>query len=80
MYRLTLENEYGNQITFNELGGAYEIEKIEGLDPAPATINTSEVAVLDGKKFNSSKTQMRQLEMILKPVLFLLLRAESQFQ
>lgn len=61
MYKLTLENERGNQITFNELGGAYTIEQIQGLNPAPATINTSEVALLDGQHYNSSKLQMRTL-------------------
>lgn len=62
MYRLTLENENGNQITFNELGGAYEIEKVEGLDPTAATINTSEIALIDGQQFNSAKVQMRTLQ------------------
>jgi hypothetical protein len=61
MYKLTLENEIGQQITFNELGGPYTIDEIEGLSPAPATINTSEVALLDGQWFNSSKLQMRTL-------------------
>lgn len=61
MYNFTLENELGNRLTFNELGGAYTIEEIQGLGPAPATINTSELALLDGAQFNSSKLQMRTL-------------------
>ena len=61
MYSFTLENERGNRLEFNELHGTYTIEEIEGLGPAPATINTSEVGLLDGKQFNSSKVQMRTL-------------------
>lgn len=61
MYSFTLENERGNQLVFNQLGGPYTIEEIQGLNPAPATINTSEVALLDGQQFNSSKVQMRTL-------------------
>lgn len=61
MYKFTLENELGNQLTFNELDGTYTIEEIQGLGPAPATINTSELALVDGAQFNSSKLQMRTL-------------------
>jgi hypothetical protein len=61
MYSFTLENERGNQLAFNQLGGPYTIEEIHGLNPAPATINTSEVALLDGQQFNSAKVQMRTL-------------------
>lgn len=61
MYKFTLENERGNQLVFNELGGPFTIDEIQGLSPAPATINTSEVALLDGQQFNSAKVQMRTL-------------------
>lgn len=61
MYSFTLENERGNRLEFNELHGPYTIEEIDGLGPAPATINTSEVGLLDGQQFNSSKVQMRTL-------------------
>lgn len=62
MYKLILENEKGSQLTFNQIGGAYQITDIDGLNPPAATINTSEVALMDGQKFNSSKLQMRQLQ------------------
>lgn len=61
MYSFALENERGNRLEFNELHGPYTIEEIEGLGPAPATINTSEVGLLDGQQFNSAKIQMRTL-------------------
>lgn len=61
MYSFTLENERGNQLVFNQLGGPYTIDEIEGLGPAPATINTSEVGLLDGQQYNSAKVQMRTL-------------------
>lgn len=62
MYKLTLENEKGAQLTFNELGGAFQITDIDGLNPPSATINTSELALIDGQKFNSAKLQMRTID------------------
>jgi hypothetical protein len=62
MYKLTLQNEAGNNIVFNQLGGAFTITEIEGLNPPEATINTSQIAMLDGEKFNSAKVHMRTLE------------------
>lgn len=61
MYNLTLENDNGLQLEFNQVGGPYTIVQIEGLDPADATINTNTTALLDGATFNSSKVQMRSL-------------------
>lgn len=61
MYNLTLENDNGLQLEFNQVGGPYTIVQIEGLDPADATINTNTTALLDGATFNSSKVQMRTL-------------------
>lgn len=62
MYKFTLENQKGEQLTFNEIGGAFTIEQINGLAPASATINTSGGAYLDGELFNSAKVDMRTLE------------------
>lgn len=61
MYKLILENKVGNQLTFNDIGGAFTITEIEGLNPPSSTINTSEVALMDGQMFDSSKLNMRQL-------------------
>lgn len=60
MYSFRLENERGNQLAFND-GGPFTIDQIQGLSPAPANINTSEVALVDGEQYNSSKVQMRTL-------------------
>ena len=60
MFKLTLENAYGDSITFNN-GGAFTISDIQGLNPPDATINTSELALMDGAKFNSAKVNMRQI-------------------
>lgn len=62
MYKFVLENRRGDQLVFNELGGAFTIDEIQGLAPASATINTSEGAYIDGQLFNSSKVNMRTLE------------------
>lgn len=63
MYELSLQNQNGNQLTFNQIGGPFTITTIEGLSPADATINTSESALLDGQKFNSSKVNMRTINL-----------------
>ena len=60
MFNLTLENAYGDSITFNN-GGAFTISDIQGLNPPDATINTSQIALLDGAKYNSAKVEMRQI-------------------
>ena len=62
MYKLTLQNEAGNSLVFNQLGGAFTITEIDGLNPPDATINTSQIAMLDGEKFNSAKVNMRTIE------------------
>lgn len=62
MYKFTLENEKGEQLNFNQIGGAFTIEDINGLSPASATINTSAGAYIDGALYNSSKVDMRTLE------------------
>lgn len=59
MYNLTLENKNGNQLQLIQMGGAYTITDIKGLNPPPATINTSGAALIDGEKYNSSKVKMR---------------------
>ena len=60
MFELILENKAGDQLNFAQ-NSAFTVVEIEGLNPAPATINTSEVALIDGAKFNSAKLQMRTL-------------------
>ena len=63
MYKLILEDELHNQIVFNELGGAFQITDIQGLNPPSADINTNDVALIDGQTFNSAKLQMRTINL-----------------
>lgn len=60
MFSLILENENGDQLTF-EMGSPFTITEIQGLNPPDATINTSQIAMIDGGKFNSSKLNMRTI-------------------
>lgn len=62
MYDFTIANERGETLAFNQLGGEYVIDEISGLGPAPALVNTSEVALMDGQRFDSAKLDMRTLE------------------
>lgn len=63
MYKLTLTNDNGNQLTFNQLGGPFTITEITGLNPPTATINTNTTAIMDGARFNSSKVEMREIQL-----------------
>lgn len=61
MYNLTLTNDNGNQLEFNQLGGPFTITEITGLNPPEATINTNTTAIMDGARFNSAKLNMRTI-------------------
>ncbi len=60
MFELILENKTGDQINFAQ-NSAFTITEIQGLNPPSATINTSQIALMDGAKFNSSKLNMRTI-------------------
>lgn len=60
MYELILENKAGDRLDFAQ-NSAFTISEIEGLNPPEAIINTSEIALIDGAKFNSAKVQMRTI-------------------
>lgn len=60
--KIYLENADGDRLDFS-LTGPFTISDITGLDPPPATINTSEVALQDGARFNSSKLQPRTINL-----------------
>ena len=60
MFSLILENKHGDQLTFG-MNSPFTIEEIQGLNPPDATINTSQVSLFDGAKYNSGKVNMRQL-------------------
>lgn len=60
MFNMILENKDGKQLTFGA-GSPYTIKEFQGLNPPKATINTNTTATLDGGKFNSSKLDMRNI-------------------
>ena len=60
MFKLILENQNGDQLTFG-MGSPFTITDIQGLNPPEATINTSQIALIDGAKYNSAKINMRQI-------------------
>lgn len=62
MYKLILENSAGNRIELTNRR-EYSVLEIQGLNPPNAVINTSEVALYDGAKFNSSKVEMRTIQL-----------------
>lgn len=62
MFEIILENEIGNQLHFGA-GYPYTITEFSGLNPPDATINTNQAALLDGGFFNSSKLQMRNINL-----------------
>lgn len=60
MFELILENKAGDQLTFG-MDSPFTITAIDGLNPPSSTINTSQLALIDGAKYNSSKMNMRTL-------------------
>lgn len=60
MFKLILENQNGDQLKFG-MGSPFTITDIQGLNPPEATINTSQIALIDGAKYNSAKINMRQI-------------------
>lgn len=61
MYKLVIESENGNTLDFS-YGSPFQISEIQGLHPPGANINTSEMALIDGERFNSAKLTMRTLD------------------
>ena len=60
MFELILENKAGKKLEFG-MGSPFTITEIQGLNPPSATINTSQLSLMDGAKYNSSKMNMRTL-------------------
>lgn len=61
MFSLILENENGDTLNFQQ-NTALTVVEIQGLNPPTANINTSEVSLMDGGKYNSAKLNMRTLD------------------
>lgn len=62
MFSLILENKNGDQLQFG-MGSPFTITDIQGLNPPDATINTSQIALIDGSKYNSAKVNPRQINL-----------------
>lgn len=60
MFEMIFENKKGDQLRFGA-GTPYTIIDFSGLNPPDATINTSEAALVDGGIYNSSKLNMRSI-------------------
>lgn len=60
MFELILENANGDQLSFAQ-NSPFTIAEIEGLNPPDATLNMSELALIDGAKYNSAKLNMRTI-------------------
>lgn len=63
MYKLTLKSDYGEIVFGGELYTPYTITEIEGIASPEATINLSDLALLDGQKYNSAKTNTRTINL-----------------
>lgn len=60
MFRCWIENEYKSKLELTD-NPDYTVYQIDGLEPPQATINTSAVANFDGSRFNSSRTNERNI-------------------
>lgn len=60
MFNMTFENRNGVQLKTGA-GTPYTISEFSGLNPPKAIINTNTTALLDGGIFNSSKLEMRSM-------------------
>ena len=66
MFNVTLENSRGQKLEFNSPQSPFTITEMQGLGAPDALINTSSNSYLAGAKFNSSKAQMRTIDIKIK--------------
>lgn len=66
MFTAKIENQFGELLTFTQNESVYQVISIDGLNPAPALINTTAIAGLDGARFNSSRLEMRNIVIYVK--------------
>ena len=71
MFQCIIENEYGEQLELTN-NKNYTVYKIEGLEPTNATINTSPVANFDGSRYNSARTNERNI------IIYLVIEGECE--
>ena len=60
MYKLKVENKYGEQMELTK-NPRYTISSVDGLYPPESVINTTKVANMDGSVYNSSYVNDRQI-------------------
>lgn len=61
MYTAKIENINGSVLLMTGKEDQYQIIGIDGLNPAPAQINTTDIANLDGALFNSSRLDTKEI-------------------
>lgn len=63
MYKLTLKSAFGELVFGDQLYTPYTITEIEGIATPEATINLTDLALIDGQKYNSAKTNTRTINL-----------------
>ena len=66
MFTCKVENTRNNILTLTQNEDNFQVLKITGLNPPKAQINTTKMATLDGKKFNSSTLNERNIVITVK--------------
>lgn len=66
MYQASIENSKGDSLQLTGDEANYQILNIEGLNPPQAQVNFTNIAGMDGAKFNSAKLQTRELVITIK--------------
>lgn len=65
MYEVSVENHLGERLDLS-ISPSYDVLKIDGLSPPPATLNFSTMANFDGGKFNSGQLETRNIVFTIK--------------
>ena len=66
MYQASIENSRGESFQLTGDEANYQILNIEGLNPPQAQVNMTNIAGMDGARFNSAKLQTRELVITVK--------------
>lgn len=66
MFECKIENGKGDLITLTQNESQFQVFKIDGLNPPNANINFTDIAGMDGARFNSSKLETRNLVIYIK--------------
>ena len=66
MYKASIQNRGGETLELTGHEDLYQVVSIVGLNPPPATVNLTNIAGLDGAKFNSSKLGTRNIVITLR--------------